>query len=157
MKKLLFYFSIFSFFVNSCAVNKIQFNTEKINSLQKEGYKTVLNHQFIDINNLFISPEKIKSTTVNKSKKIVQINLKNSSKIIMRNEMLKLMKEKHNSSEIEMLIINNEIYNPKMKSLLFEINSIEKSIIMKAEKLRASSHTDLKGDIVLISMRNVQH
>ena len=65
MLRLLFYFSIFLLFVNSCAVNKIQFNTEKINSLQKEGYKTVLNHQFIDINNLFIAPEKIKTTTVN--------------------------------------------------------------------------------------------
>lgn len=118
MKKLLFYFSIFSFFVNSCAVNKIQFSTEKINSLQKEGCKTVLNHQFIDINNLFISPEKIESTTVNESKKIVQINFKKNLKLISGEKLLESLKVKHNFESVDLIIADGQIKNTYSKELI---------------------------------------
>jgi len=154
MKKLLFYFSIFSFFVNSCTVNKIQFNTEKINSLQKERYKTIVNHQFIDINNLFISPEKIKSTTVNESKKIVQINFKKNLKLISGEKLLESLKVKYNFESVDLIIADGQIKKTFSKELIIDQNLTQSINILNKEKAQELfPHRVWNGALLVLSSK----
>lgn len=62
--------------------------------------------------------------------------------------MLILLKEKYNVSQIGLFVINNEIYDSNLKEVLFELHSFKTPYVIKFEKLRQFSHTELKGDIV---------
>ncbi|VXC19580.1 MULTISPECIES: hypothetical protein [Chryseobacterium] len=149
------FFIILSAFLVSCQTQKMTYNPKKITRLQEKGYKVKFDNQISDFKNFWISSKKINSITKNRKNKTIQISLKDQVKIISGSEMLVLLKEKYYVSEIDLLIINGEIYDRKMENLFFELNSMKEPTIIKAEKSRQLfTHRKWKGDIILLNLKS---
>lgn len=145
---------IFLLSVISCQTQKISFNPKKITKLEKAGYKIMFGNQDSDFKNFFINSYHINSVIKDKKIKTIQVNLKDSSQIINGAEMLTILKNNFNVSDIDLLVIDGIVYDSKMGELFFDLNSLSEPLIMKKEKLQQGfPHKEWKGDMVLLTLK----
>lgn len=150
--KSLLIISIFS--IVSCQTQKISFNPKKISKLEKSGYTVIFDKQASDFKNFFISSYNINSVVKYKKIKTIQVNLKVSSQIINGAEMLAILRNKFDVSNIDLLVIDGIGYDSTMGKLFFDVNSMSEPLVMKKEKFQeAFPHKAWKGDMVLLTTK----
>lgn len=127
LKSLLFISLILIF---SCQTHKIGFSPKKITNLEKVGYKVKFNNQDSDFKNFLIGSDNIDSMLKDKKRKTIFVILKDSSQIISGAEMLVFLKQKFNVSDVDLLLIDGNVYDSKMDKLFFDLNSMNEPLIM---------------------------